>query len=137
MDTLAQIYEANPKLLLATTYKMIELLNPVSEVTGIAWWKELTKRGGEGMVVKPLDFIVRGTRGLIQPAVKCRGPEYLRIIYGPEYDSPENLRRLRSRHPWGERVGGAYQFRVGSNSWEQKCLRSARLKRRSQIPRRR
>ena len=25
------------------------------------------------MVVKPLDFIARGRRGLVQPAVKCRG----------------------------------------------------------------
>ena len=49
------------------------------------------------MVVKPLDFIVRGRRGLTQPAVKCRGPEYLRIIYGPEYLLPENLERPRSR----------------------------------------
>ena len=53
--------------------------------------------GGEGMVVKPSDFIVCGRRGLFQPAAKCRGPEYLRIIYGPEYTAPENLDRLRSR----------------------------------------
>jgi protein phosphatase len=49
------------------------------------------------MVVKPLSFVARGGRGLLQPAVKCRGPEYLRIIYGPDYDVPENLERLRSR----------------------------------------
>ena len=61
------------------------------------WWEELTGRGGEGMVVKPLEFVVRGRRGLTQPAIKCRGPEYLRIIYGPEYLLPENLERLRSR----------------------------------------
>jgi len=46
-----------------------------------AWWKALTARGGEGMVVKPLDFFLRAKRGLAQPALKCRGPEYLRIIY--------------------------------------------------------
>ncbi|MGI5220896.1 polynucleotide kinase-phosphatase [Nocardia sp. CA-290969] len=34
---------------------------------------------------------------LVQPGIKCRGPEYLRIIYGPEYLRPENLRRLRTR----------------------------------------
>ena len=60
-------------------------------------WTELTARGGEGMVVKPLDFLLRGKRGLAQPAVKCRGREYLRIIYGPEYTTHENLARLRSR----------------------------------------
>jgi len=60
------------------------------------WWEELTRRRGEGMVVKPLEFMARGRRGLAQPAVECRGPEYLRIIYGPEYLLPENLERL----PW-------------------------------------
>ena len=29
--------------------------------------------------------------------MKCRGREYLRIIYGPEYTLPENLDRLRAR----------------------------------------
>jgi protein phosphatase len=57
----------------------------------------LTASGGEGMVVKPPDFVVRGPKGLIQPALKVRGREYLRIIYGPEYDVPENLTRLRKR----------------------------------------
>jgi protein phosphatase len=63
----------------------------------VAWWESLTGAGGEGMVVKPLDYVTRGTRGLVQPAVKVRGPEYLRIIYGPEYLLPENLERLRGR----------------------------------------
>jgi hypothetical protein len=49
------------------------------------------------MVVKPLDFISKGRRGIAQPAIKCRGPEYLRIIYGPEYLLPGNLERLKSR----------------------------------------
>lgn len=40
---------------------------------------------------------MRGQRGLVQPAVKCRGPEYLRIIYGPEYRQPQHLDRLRQR----------------------------------------
>jgi len=49
------------------------------------------------MVVKPLEFVARNRRGLVQPAVKCRGREYLRIIYGPEYTAAENLERLRAR----------------------------------------
>jgi protein phosphatase len=49
------------------------------------------------MVVKPLDFVARGRRGLVQPAIKVRGREYLRIIYGPEYTAPEHLTRLRRR----------------------------------------
>ena len=63
----------------------------------IECWTSHTEAGGEGMVVKPLKFIERGRRGLVQPAVKCRGREYLRIIYGPEYTLAANLERLRSR----------------------------------------
>ncbi len=49
------------------------------------------------MVVKPAEPILKGERGLVLPGVKCRGREYLRIIYGPEYLEPANLDRLRSR----------------------------------------
>jgi protein phosphatase len=59
----------------------IELSDPQSEAEGTAWWENLTEAGGEGMVVKPLAFIARERRKLLQPAVKCRGREYLRIIY--------------------------------------------------------
>ena len=69
----------------------------------IEWWEALTGNGGEGMVVKPRQFIARGKKGLIQPALKVRGREYLRIIYGPEYDAPENLVRLRERGLGGKR----------------------------------
>jgi hypothetical protein len=45
---------------------------------------------------KPLDFVAFGPKGLVQPAVKCRGPEYLRIIYGPKYLAPGNLDNVAS-----------------------------------------
>jgi len=49
------------------------------------------------MVDKPNEYLRYGKKGLAQPAPKCRGKEYLRIIYGPNYDTPENLFRLRNR----------------------------------------
>ena len=67
----------------------------VAEATG--WWQAMTDRGGEGMVVKPAQTIAHTGRGLVLPGVKCRGREYLRIIYGPEYLEPANLDRLRKR----------------------------------------
>jgi len=97
MDTLARMAAAGEGMIIATPYKVIDLENETSVAEGIGWWEQLTQAGGEGMVVKPFDFTVRGDRGLLQPAVKCRGPEYLRIIYGPEYLEPANLERLRSR----------------------------------------
>jgi protein phosphatase len=70
------------------------------------------------MVVKPLDFIVRGKRGLVQPAMKCRGREYLRIIYGPEYDAPENLQRLRARGLAAKRSLALREFALGIEALE-------------------
>lgn len=70
------------------------------------------------MVVKPLDFIMRGRRGLTQAAVKCRGPEHLRIIYGPEYLLPENLERLRSRSVSGKRSLALREFALGIEARE-------------------
>ena len=95
METLAEVCRADPELLLATRYKVVDVTDPASEDEGIAWWAELTGRGGEGMVVKPLALHPQGPPGPRQPAVKCRGREYLRIIYGPDYTAEENLARLR------------------------------------------
>lgn len=119
MTTLAALYAADDSgLLLATPHKTIEVADAASVAEGVAWWEELTSRGGEGMVVKPLDFIVRGPRGLVQPAVKCREREYLRIIYGPEYTVPENLTRLRSRGLSGKRSLALREFALGIESLE-------------------
>ncbi|KQW12564.1 polynucleotide kinase-phosphatase [Streptomyces sp. Root369] len=85
--------------LLQTTRRLyVDTGDPESVRAGVDWWLEMTGRGGEGMVVKPLGAVVRSPEGrLVQPGIKCRGREYLRIIYGPEYTRPENLDRLRRR----------------------------------------
>jgi protein phosphatase len=118
MEMLAELCAADPDLLLATPFKMIDLTDSDSEAEGIRWWEMLTERGGEGMVVKPLDFVVRGQRGLVQPAVKCRGREYLRIIYGPEYTAPEHLERLRSRGLGAKRSLALREFALGIEALE-------------------
>jgi polynucleotide kinase-phosphatase len=79
----------------------------------IDWWEALTDAGGEGMVIKPREFVARGKKGLIQPALKVRGREYLRIIYGPEYDAPRNLVRLRERGLGGKRNLALREFSLG------------------------
>lgn len=114
--------EAQPgssrSLMFTTQFHTVDLSDPASEREAIAWWEEMTGRGGEGMVVKPIDFISRGTRGLNQPAVKCRGPEYLRIIYGPEYTSPENLEQLRQRGLGAKRSLALREFALGVEGLE-------------------
>ncbi|MHA6763372.1 polynucleotide kinase-phosphatase [Streptacidiphilus sp. PAMC 29251] len=85
-------------LLRATGRRLVDTADEESVAVAIAWWEELTAAGGEGMVVKPLASLVRPEGGrLVQPGVKVRGREYLRIIYGPDYTLPANLDRLRSR----------------------------------------
>jgi len=105
-------------LFLATPFRVIDVTNPESEADGVRWWEELTGRGGEGMVVKPLEFVAKNRRGLIQPAVKCRGREYLRIIYGPEYTAAENLERLRARGLSTKRSLALREFALGIEALE-------------------
>jgi protein phosphatase len=118
METLKRLCEADSAFLLATPYKVVDVTDESNRLEGITWWEQLTARGGEGMVIKPLGFITRGTRGLVQPAVKCRGVEYLRIIYGPEYDFPENLERLRSRGLAAKRSLALREFALGIEALE-------------------
>jgi protein phosphatase len=118
METLAKLCRAAEDLLLTTPYKVVDVTDPTSQSDGIRWWEELTGGGGEGMVIKPLDFIAKGSRGLVQPAVKCRGREYLRIIYGPEYTAPENLERLRARGLSAKRSLALREFALGIEALE-------------------
>jgi protein phosphatase len=118
LEALAAICQSDPTLLLSTAHHFVDLADPTSEEAAIAWWENLTAKGGEGIVVKPNTFIVRGRRGLAQPALKCRGPEYLRIIYGPEYTLPENLERLRERGLNRKRSLALREFALGVEGLE-------------------
>jgi protein phosphatase len=118
METLAKMCAADSGLLLATPYLLVNVTDAQSETEAVTWWENLTAEGGEGMVVKPLDFVVKGRRGITQPAVKCRGREYLRIIYGPEYTAPQNLERLRSRGLSAKRSLAAREFALGVEALE-------------------
>src|SRR5579884_2762317 len=118
MDTLAAVCREDSELLVATSYKLVDVTDSASQAEGVGWWTELTARGGEGMVVKPVDFILRGSRGLAQPAIKCRGREYLRIIYGPDYTAEENLARLRNRALGHKRSLALGEFALGVEGLE-------------------
>lgn len=118
MEKLAELCRAGVGLLLATPYKQVDVTDAKSVEEATKWWEEMTGRGGEGMVLKPLDFFVMGRRGLVQPAIKCRGREYLRIIYGPEYLLPGNLERLRSRATGAKRSLALREFALGIEALE-------------------
>jgi protein phosphatase len=113
MAQLASLAAADPGLIVATPHRMIDLTDAEARDAVIAWWAEMTGKGGEGMVLKPLSFVTRGAKGLVQPALKCRGREYLRIIYGPDYTMPEHLARLRERGLGGKRALALKEFALG------------------------
>ncbi|MFI6229599.1 polynucleotide kinase-phosphatase [Micromonospora echinospora] len=92
-----RLADAAPDLVQTTRRLLVDTTQPESTAAGADWWEQLTAAGGEGMVVKPYANLTRGRRGLLQPGIKVRGREYLRIIYGPDYTEPANLERLRQR----------------------------------------
>ena len=113
METIAKACAFEP-ILFATPFQVVNLDDPMSTAEVTAWWEDLVTKGGEGMVVKPMGFLERGPKGLIQPALKVRGPEYLRIIYGPDYLMPHNLVRLRKRGIGAKRSLAIREFALGA-----------------------
>lgn len=118
MENIKQICQADEKIFRVTPYKVIITQDENGVRGAVDWWLEVTAKGGEGMVVKPYDFIAHGKEGLLQLAVKCRGSEYLRIIYGPEYDMPENLERLKNRELSKKRSLALREFALGIEGLE-------------------
>ena len=108
-----RLRQADPELFRATGHRTVNLDDASEADDAVRWWEELTGAGGEGMVVKPTDFVAAGRRGPTQPAMKCRGSEYLRIIYGPEYTLPGNLERLRNRGLSTKRSLALREFALG------------------------
>jgi protein phosphatase len=118
LERAANLTGQDDPVLHPTAHRFVDLGDDASVEEAVAWWEAMTEAGGEGMVVKPLDFVAHGRKGLVQPAVKCRGREYLRIIYGPEYTLPENLERLRSRNLKGKRSLALREFVLGVEAVE-------------------
>ena len=118
METLARLAQPDHPVVIATRFTTVDVADADDQQRGVDWWREITERGGEGIVVKPSDFVARGRRGLVQPALKCRGLEYLRLIYGPEYTAPENLERLRARGLSVKRSPALREFALGVEALE-------------------
>ena len=122
LTQIADLCKANPTLLTATAHRLVDLNDPDSIKSATDWWEILTQTGGEGMVVKPLPFVPRTGKDtssvsrLIQPAIKCRGREYLRIIYGPDYDTPAHLAILKKRGLQAKRSLAIREFSLGLES---------------------
>lgn len=118
LGVLLRLAQAEPNLILATPHLVVHLADSAAESEATDWWEQLTGSGGEGMVVKPMSLVQRGRKDLVQPAIKCRGREYLRIIYGPEYTREENLSRLRQRALPAKRSLALREFALGIEALE-------------------
>ena len=108
-----RLVDAAPDLVAPTRRRRVDLGDEASVAAAVAWWEELTAAGGEGMVVKPFANLTRTEKGLVQPGIKVRGREYLRIIYGPDYTDPANLARLRDRNVGHKRSLAAREYALG------------------------
>ena len=113
-----RLVDAGAGWLQQTGRTVVDVTDLEDEARGVAWWEELTAGGGEGMVVKPMSFVARGRKGIVQPGIKCRGREYLRIIYGPEYTDPSQIERLRSRSLGRKRSLAVREFGLGIEALE-------------------
>jgi protein phosphatase len=102
-----------PELIAATRRLAVQTGDPASTDAATRWWEDLTAAGGEGMVVKPAANLVRGDNRLVQPGLKVRGREYLRIIYGPDYTDPAHLTRLRQRAVGHKRSLALREYSLG------------------------
>ncbi|MCY4511743.1 MAG: polynucleotide kinase-phosphatase, partial [Acidobacteria bacterium] len=115
MDWAAKLACRN-EVLVATSHRFVDLSNEVEVAQATEWWETRTGQGAEGMVVKPAGFIQKHSRGLVQPGIKCRGREYLRIIYGPEY--PRHMDTLRRRATGAKRKLALQEFALGIDALE-------------------
>jgi protein phosphatase len=118
LDRCDRLAAASPDWIRRTDRRFVALDDAASRAAVTAWWEEMTDGGGEGMVVKPASFIAQNGKGLVQPGLKVRGPEYLRIIYGPEYRAPGQLDRLRDRRLGRKRSLAAREFGLGVEALE-------------------
>jgi len=113
-----RLAEADPDLIRGTRSLTVDVTDPTSEAAATAWWEEMTAAGGEGMVVKPAANLTRGRRGVVQPGLKVRGREYLRLIYGPDYTEPQHLERLRERSLGRKRGLALREYALGLEGLE-------------------
>ena len=123
MQTLARLSDRG-SVLTGTEHVTLHVDNDKAVEAATIWWTEHTERGAEGMVVKPETFVTHTERGIAAPAIKCRGREYLRIIYGPEYTTPSQMDRLRKRSTRAKMALALREFALGVQALQQFVARA-------------
>lgn len=106
-----QYLAENSPLFIATEYRVIESEQDEQEV--IRWWQDMTENGHEGIVIKPFNFLAYHKGKLLQPAIKVRGREYLRMIYGMDYTNKAFMKKLKQRNPSRKMKNALLEFKLG------------------------
>ena len=113
LDAIDRLVATDPELLVPTARLPLRLDDPAARERGAQWWADVVAAGAEGAVVKPAGSCERGRRGLVQPGLKVRGQDYLRLVYGPHYTEPANLTRLRERAVGRKRALALREYALG------------------------
>jgi hypothetical protein len=111
MDVASRLAAADPEFLRPTRHVALDPGDGAAAQAAVTWWEELTAGGGEGMVVKPMTSPWRAAKGLVQPGLKVRGRDYLRITYGPDY--LDHLAELKQRHLAAKRSLALREYALG------------------------
>ncbi len=98
METLGVLARSSGTPFAETLYRFVTLDDPASIQECQKLWRE-----NAAVVIKPLPFVPKGRRGSAQPAFLCRSREHLRLVFGPEYDLPENRLWLSERRALDQR----------------------------------
>ena len=120
LDTLRRLTgsQADGGPLGVTLHRVVDLTRPIDVAAAIAWWHALTAAGAEGLVVKPIFPTASGLHGLVQPALKVRGVDWLRRVYGNDYRASASLESLRGRSLATKRARALGQFALGAEALE-------------------
>lgn len=113
LGVIDRLVAADPEFFTPTARLVVDTADAASREAGVEWWERLTAAGGEGMVVKPLGNLTRTAKGLVQPGLKVRGRDYLRLVYGPDYTAPPHLARLRERNLGHKRSLALREYALG------------------------
>jgi len=130
---LDQIAQLTDPFIAQTRHRFVDLASADQREAATQWWLEMTANGGEGMVVKPVAAPAQlaeaaggRRRRFVQPGLKVRGREYLRIIYGPDYlDSLDQLRNRSlgrkqnlAMREYGLGLEALQEFVAGAPLWQ-------------------
>ena len=86
-------------LFIKTPYVIVNLDSEDSKKKAIDFWLDITSKGYEGVMFKSETFVEKNADGkTILPMMKVRGKDYLRIIYGINYNDKKYLDKLRYRN---------------------------------------